>query len=64
MSGVLAIDSSTRNAYVAVAVDGRIAAREAVTAQANASSALLPAVDRAVCAAGVERIAAASKGAA
>ena len=33
MSGVLAIDSSTRNAYVAVAVDGRIAAREAVTAR-------------------------------
>lgn len=53
MSGVLAIDSSTRNAYVAVAVEGRIAAREAVTAQANASSALLPAVDRAVRAAGL-----------
>jgi tRNA threonylcarbamoyladenosine biosynthesis protein TsaB len=50
---MLAIDSSTRSAYVAVEVDGRIAAREAVTAQANASSALLPAVDRAVRAAGL-----------
>jgi tRNA threonylcarbamoyladenosine biosynthesis protein TsaB len=50
---VLAIDSSTRSAYVAVEVDGRIAAEEAVTAQANASSALLPAVDRAVRAAGL-----------
>lgn len=53
MSVVLAIDSSTRAAYVAVEVDGRIAAEEAVTAQANASSALLPAVDRAVRAAGL-----------
>lgn len=54
MSGpVLAIDSSTRSAFVAVEVEGRIAAREAVTAQANASSALLPAVDRAVRAAGL-----------
>lgn len=53
MSPVLAIDSSTRSAYVAVEVDGRIAAEEAVTAQANASSALLPAVDRAVRAAGL-----------
>jgi tRNA threonylcarbamoyladenosine biosynthesis protein TsaB len=50
---VLAIDSSTRSAYVAVETDGRIAAEEAVTAQANASSALLPAVDRAVRAAGL-----------
>jgi tRNA threonylcarbamoyladenosine biosynthesis protein TsaB len=50
---VLAIDSSTRSAFVAVEVDGRIAAQEAVTAQANASSALLPAVDRAVRAAGL-----------
>jgi tRNA threonylcarbamoyladenosine biosynthesis protein TsaB len=48
VSAVLAVDSSTRNAYVAVERDGRIAAQEAVTAQANASSALLPAVDRAV----------------
>lgn len=55
MSGgpVLAIDSSTRSAFVAVEVDGRVAAQEAVTAQANASSALLPAVDRAVRAAGL-----------
>lgn len=55
MSGgpLLAIDSSTRAAYVAVEVDGRVAAQEAVTAQANASSALLPAVDRAVRAAGL-----------
>lgn len=50
---VLAIDSSTRAAYVAVEVDGRVAAEESVTAQANASSALLPAVDRAVRAAGL-----------
>ncbi|HST58205.1 MAG TPA: tRNA (adenosine(37)-N6)-threonylcarbamoyltransferase complex dimerization subunit type 1 TsaB [Longimicrobium sp.] len=53
MSAVLAIDSSTRNAWVAVERDGRIAAQESVTAQANASSALLPAVDRAVRAAGL-----------
>lgn len=53
MSAVLAIDSSTRNAWVAVEVDGHVAARERVTAQANASSALLPAVDRAVRAAGL-----------
>ena len=33
MSAVLAVDSSTRNAYVAVERDGRIAAQEAVTAQ-------------------------------
>jgi tRNA threonylcarbamoyladenosine biosynthesis protein TsaB len=50
---VLAIDSSTRAAYVAVEVDGRLAAAETVTARANASSALLPAVDRAVRAAGL-----------
>lgn len=50
---VLAIDSSTRDAYVAVEVDGTLAAEEAVTARANASSALLPAVDRAVRAAGL-----------
>ena len=55
MSGgaVLAIDSSTRAAYVAVEVEGRLAAGETVTARANASSALLPAIDRAVRAAGV-----------
>lgn len=54
MSGpVLAIDSSTRAAYVAVEIDGRIAAEETVSAQANASSALLPAVDRAMRAAGL-----------
>lgn len=55
MSGgpVLAIDSSTRAAYVAVEVEGRVAAQESVTAQANASSALLPAVDRALRAAGL-----------
>jgi tRNA threonylcarbamoyladenosine biosynthesis protein TsaB len=51
---VLAIDSSTRDAYVAVEVDGAAAAEEAVTARANASSALLPAIDRAVRAAGLE----------
>lgn len=50
---VLAIDSSARDAYVAVEVDGTLAAEEAVTARANASSALLPAVDRAVRAAGL-----------
>jgi tRNA threonylcarbamoyladenosine biosynthesis protein TsaB len=53
VSAVLAIDSSTRSAFVAVEVDGRVAAQESVTAQANASSALLPAVDRAVRAAGL-----------
>lgn len=53
MSAVLAIDSSTRNAWVAVERDGHLAAQESVTAQANASSALLPAVDRAVRAAGL-----------
>ena len=54
MSGgcVLAVDTSTRSAWVAVEVDGRVAAEESVSAQANASSALLPAVDRAVRAAG------------
>jgi tRNA threonylcarbamoyladenosine biosynthesis protein TsaB len=50
---VLAIDSSTRDAFVAVEVDGALAAEEAVTARANASSALLPAVDRALRAAGL-----------
>lgn len=50
---VLAIDSSTRDAYVAVEVDGTLAAEEAVTARANASSALLPAVDRALREAGL-----------
>ncbi|HEX5870996.1 MAG TPA: tRNA (adenosine(37)-N6)-threonylcarbamoyltransferase complex dimerization subunit type 1 TsaB, partial [Longimicrobium sp.] len=50
---VLAIDSSTRDAFVAVEVDGTLAAQEAVTARANASSALLPAVDRAVRSAGL-----------
>lgn len=55
MSGpVLAIDSSTRDAFVAVEADGRVAARQSVTAQANASSALLPAIDRAVRGAGLE----------
>jgi tRNA threonylcarbamoyladenosine biosynthesis protein TsaB len=48
---VLAIDSSARNAYVAVEADGALAAEETVSASANASSALLPAVDRAVRAA-------------
>lgn len=52
-NAVLAIDSSTRAAYVAVEVDGRPVAEETVSAQANASSALLPAVDRAVRAAGL-----------
>lgn len=52
-AAVLAIDSSTRAAYVAVEVDGRLAAEETVTARANASSALLPAVDRAVRRAGI-----------
>jgi tRNA threonylcarbamoyladenosine biosynthesis protein TsaB len=50
---VLAIDSSTRAAYVALEVDRCLAAEETVTARANASSALLPAVDRAVRAAGL-----------
>jgi tRNA threonylcarbamoyladenosine biosynthesis protein TsaB len=50
---VLAIDSSARNAYVAVEADGTLAAEETVSASANASSALLPAVDRAVRAAGL-----------
>jgi tRNA threonylcarbamoyladenosine biosynthesis protein TsaB len=53
VSAVLAVDSSTRNAYVAVERDGHLAAQESVTAQANASSALLPAVDRAVRSAGL-----------
>jgi tRNA threonylcarbamoyladenosine biosynthesis protein TsaB len=50
---VLAIDSSTRDAWVAVGMDGRILAAERVTARASASSALLPAVARAVAAAGL-----------
>ena len=50
---VLALDSSTRAAYVALEVDGRLAASETVGARANASSALLPAADRAVRAAGL-----------
>jgi tRNA threonylcarbamoyladenosine biosynthesis protein TsaB len=50
---VLAMDSSARNAYVAVEADGALAAEETVSASANASSALLPAVDRAVRAAGL-----------
>ncbi|HEY0026027.1 MAG TPA: tRNA (adenosine(37)-N6)-threonylcarbamoyltransferase complex dimerization subunit type 1 TsaB [Longimicrobium sp.] len=50
---LLALDSSGRSAYVAVEVDGRVVAEEIVSAQANASSALLPAVDRAVAAAGL-----------
>lgn len=50
---VLALDSSGRAAYVAVGVDGRVVAAEAVSARANASSALLPAVDRVVRAAGL-----------
>lgn len=50
---VLAVDSSTRAAYVALEVDRCLAAEETVTAHANASSALLPAVDRAVRAAGL-----------
>lgn len=53
MRAVLAVDTSTRSAFVAVEVDGHVAAQECVTAQANASSALLPAVDRAVRAAGL-----------
>jgi tRNA threonylcarbamoyladenosine biosynthesis protein TsaB len=53
VSAVLAVDSSTRHAYVAVERDGHVVAQEAVTAQANASSALLPAVDRAVRFAGL-----------
>lgn len=50
---VLALDSSGRAAYVAVGVGGRVVAEEAVSARANASSALLPAVDRVVRAAGL-----------
>ncbi|HEU0013703.1 MAG TPA: tRNA (adenosine(37)-N6)-threonylcarbamoyltransferase complex dimerization subunit type 1 TsaB [Longimicrobium sp.] len=50
---VLALDSSTRAAYVAVGAGGRVLAEETVQASANASSALLPAVDRAVRAAGL-----------
>jgi tRNA threonylcarbamoyladenosine biosynthesis protein TsaB len=50
---LLALDSSGRSAYVAVEVDGRVLAGETVSAQANASSALMPAVDRAVAAAGL-----------
>lgn len=50
---VLALDSSTRAAYAAVGVDGRVLASEAVAAGENASAALLPAVDRAVRAAGL-----------
>ena len=50
---LLALDSSGRSAYVAVEVEGRVVAEESVSAQANASSALLPAVDRAVAAAGM-----------
>jgi tRNA threonylcarbamoyladenosine biosynthesis protein TsaB len=50
---LLALDSSTRAAWVAVGEEGRVLATESVGAGANASSALLPAVDRAVAAAGL-----------
>ena len=50
---LLALDSSTRAAYVAVGRGGRTLAVESVDARANASSALLPAVARAVAAAGL-----------
>jgi tRNA threonylcarbamoyladenosine biosynthesis protein TsaB len=50
---LLALDSSTRAAHVAVGADGRVLASESVGAGANASSALLPAVDRAMRSAGL-----------
>jgi tRNA threonylcarbamoyladenosine biosynthesis protein TsaB len=50
---VLALDSSTRAAWVAVGEGERVLAAEEVAARANASAALLPAVDRAVAAAGL-----------
>lgn len=50
---LLALDSSTRAAYVALWMDGRIAAEQTVAAASNASSALLPAVDAVLRAAGI-----------
>lgn len=51
---VLALDSSTREAFVAVGEGERVLAAESVAARASASAELLPAVDRAVRAAGLE----------
>ena len=51
---VLAIDSSTRAAWVAVGEGERVLAEASVAAAAHASSSLLPAVDRAVRAAGLD----------
>ncbi|NNC33232.1 tRNA (adenosine(37)-N6)-threonylcarbamoyltransferase complex dimerization subunit type 1 TsaB, partial [Longimicrobium terrae] len=50
---LLALDSSTRAAYVALWMDGRIVAEQTVAAASNASSALLPAVDAVLRAAGI-----------
>lgn len=50
---VLALDSSNRDAHAAVGVGARVLAAESATAGANASAALLPAVDAAMRAAGV-----------
>ncbi|HEX8395346.1 MAG TPA: tRNA (adenosine(37)-N6)-threonylcarbamoyltransferase complex dimerization subunit type 1 TsaB [Longimicrobium sp.] len=50
---LLAIDSSTRAAYVALWAGGRTVAEQTVAAASNASSALLPAVDAALRDAGL-----------
>jgi tRNA threonylcarbamoyladenosine biosynthesis protein TsaB len=51
---LLALDSATRTASVALAIDGRLAGEAVVAAAASASSALLPAVDDVVRGAGQE----------
>lgn len=51
---VLALDSSTSGGSVAVGVDGRVAAERVLPAAAGASSLLMPAVDEAVRAAGLQ----------
>jgi tRNA threonylcarbamoyladenosine biosynthesis protein TsaB len=52
-SPILALDSSNRAAHVAVGHEGRVLAAESAGAGTNASSALLPAIDRAMRGAGV-----------
>ena len=51
---VLALDSSTRGGSVAVGVEGRVAAERVLEPAAGASSLLMPAVDEAVRAAGLQ----------
>ncbi len=51
----LALDTSTPVGAVALAVDGHVVARARLTSQTRHASALLPAVDEALSAAGVDR---------